>query len=114
MAMATSQKPIGAPPDPEPRGRRLFWRTVRAAPLLTLGFGIFCYFYPQVVQVQLKPSRGSSPEAGTLQRLSELEAKLRAIYHDCQVGERETAEVTELLAGDPNLAQVYPEFERTR
>src|SRR5262245_4045106 len=56
----------------------------------------------------------ASPETGTSNRLSELGAKLRAIYHDCQAGERETAEVTRLLEGDPSLAQVYPEFQRTR
>jgi Flp pilus assembly protein TadD len=58
--------------------------------------------------------RASQPEADTLSRLSELGAKLRAIYHDCQAGERETAEVTRLLESDPGLAGVYPEFQRTR
>jgi tetratricopeptide (TPR) repeat protein len=110
--MASSQKAFGAPPDPS-RGR-FFWRTVRAAPLLILSFSIFCYYHPQVLQVQVVPSSGSAPEAGTLNRLSQLGAKLRAIYHDCQAGERETGEVTQLLASDPALAQVYPDFQRTR
>jgi tetratricopeptide (TPR) repeat protein len=64
--------------------------------------------------VQLLPFAGSAQEAGTLTQLSQLGARLREIYHDCRLGEREAEEVNQLLVDDPNLAKVYPEFQRTR
>ncbi|PYQ64938.1 MAG: hypothetical protein DMF53_06510 [Acidobacteria bacterium] len=66
---------------------------------------------PRQVQLQMKPA---VQETGTLSQLSQLGARLREIYHDCQVGEREAEKVNKLLAGDPNLAKIYPEFQRTR
>ncbi len=69
---------------------------------------------PQVVHLHMMPFAGSASDAGTLSTLSQLGARLRAIYHDCQVGEQETAEVTRLLDSEPALAQIYPEFKRTR
>jgi tetratricopeptide (TPR) repeat protein len=71
-------------------------------------------FLPQQVQLQVMPLSGSVQEAGMLSQLSQLGAKLRGIYHDCQVGEHESEEVTKLLASNPTLAKIYPEFERTR
>ncbi len=65
-----------------------------------------------VVTIALSTFRQpGTQDAGTL---SQLGAKLREIYHDCQAGEREAEEVNKLLAGDPTLAKFYPEFQRTR
>jgi len=80
--------------------------------LVGIGVNTLRYFQPQVIK--LMPPAGSIPETSTMSRLSQLGTRLRTIYHDCQAGERETAEVTQLLANDPGLAQVYPEFQRTR
>jgi Flp pilus assembly protein TadD len=94
------------------RPRRILAFLATTGALAGAGFEGVRTFRPQ--QIQIMPSEGIAIEAGTLSRLSQLGARLRAIYHDCQAGERETAEVTQLLASDPALAQVYPEFQRTR
>ena len=82
------------------------------ATLLGVGFAGIRIFLPQ--QIQLIPLVGSAQEASTLSQLSQLGGRLREIYHDCQAGEQETEEVNKLLASDPILAKIYPEFQRTR
>src|SRR5258708_4713480 len=48
------------------------------------------------LQIQVVPTEETAVEAGVASRLSQLGARLRVIYHDCQAGERETAEVAQL------------------
>jgi hypothetical protein len=94
------------------RPRRILAFLATTGALAGAGFEGVRTFRP--LQIQLVSPEGIAVEAGMTSRLSQLGARLRAIYHDCQTGERETARVTQLLASDTGLAQIYPEFQRTR
>jgi tetratricopeptide (TPR) repeat protein len=68
-------------------------------------------FVPQVIQLHVT---GSEADAGALSPLIQLGSRVREIYHECQAGGQEDEEVNRLLASNPALASVYPEFQRTR